>query len=209
MTYGRPKMMKIARERTMLHIRSRPAVARIAHRGLQNFLLHVLPSGFVKIRHYGLLAAGNATTQLERAPMPPTEPPQRTLLQPGMSVETPVPRGSGALDWPTPPSDRSRPATAAASSSPHLLADSAFEATPRVAISVEQGSPVHIILRRLAADGLQRGCRLLPAAWQERRSIRREDTPPRLPPHSDSIEGNQECHQSGDADGWPKGAKDA
>src|SRR5437773_6283781 len=32
---------------------------------------------------------------------------------------------------------------------------------------VEQGSPVHIILRRLAADDLQHGCRLLPAAWQE------------------------------------------
>jgi hypothetical protein len=50
----------------------------------------VLPSGFVKIRHYSLLAAGNATTQLERA---------RTLLQPGTPVETPVPCGSGAPDW--------------------------------------------------------------------------------------------------------------
>jgi hypothetical protein len=57
---------------------------------IRRFLLHVLPSGFVKIRHYGLLAAGTATTQLERA---------RTLLPPGMSVATPVPRGSGALDW--------------------------------------------------------------------------------------------------------------
>jgi hypothetical protein len=60
------------------------------HECIRRFLLHVLPSGFVKIRHYGLLAAGNATTQLERA---------RTLLPPGMSVATPVPRGSGALDW--------------------------------------------------------------------------------------------------------------
>jgi hypothetical protein len=57
---------------------------------LRRFLLHVLPKGFVKIRHYGLLAAGNATTQLERA---------RTLLQPGASPEMPAPRGSGALDW--------------------------------------------------------------------------------------------------------------
>jgi Putative transposase/Transposase zinc-binding domain len=62
------------------------------HEFIRRFLLHVLPSGFVKIRHYGLLAAGNATTQLERA---------RTLLQPGMLVEQPVPRAAGALDWPT------------------------------------------------------------------------------------------------------------
>jgi hypothetical protein len=31
------------------------------------FLLHVLPKGFVKIRHYGLMAASHATTTLERA----------------------------------------------------------------------------------------------------------------------------------------------
>ena len=31
------------------------------------FLLHVLPAGFVKIRHYGLLAAGNVGTKLEVA----------------------------------------------------------------------------------------------------------------------------------------------
>ena len=34
---------------------------------LQRFLQHVLPHGFVKIRHYGLLASGNVTTRLERA----------------------------------------------------------------------------------------------------------------------------------------------
>jgi hypothetical protein len=34
---------------------------------LERFLLHVLPSGFVKIRHYGLLASRNATTKLELA----------------------------------------------------------------------------------------------------------------------------------------------
>jgi hypothetical protein len=31
------------------------------------FLLHVLPKGFVKIRHYGLMSASHATTTLERA----------------------------------------------------------------------------------------------------------------------------------------------
>lgn len=34
---------------------------------LRRFLQHVLPHGFVKIRHYGLLASGNVTTRLERA----------------------------------------------------------------------------------------------------------------------------------------------
>ncbi len=47
---------------------------------VRRFLLHVLPSGFVKIRHYGLVAAANATTRLEVArrcllDVPATEPP--------------------------------------------------------------------------------------------------------------------------------------
>jgi len=46
---------------------------------IQRFLLHVLPKGFVKLRHYGLLASGNATTRLETArallqPSPPAKP---------------------------------------------------------------------------------------------------------------------------------------
>lgn len=36
---------------------------------IRRFLLHVLPSGFVKIRHYGLLAPCNAKTKLEKARM--------------------------------------------------------------------------------------------------------------------------------------------
>jgi hypothetical protein len=34
---------------------------------LRRFLQHVLPPGFVKIRHYGLLASGNVTSRLARA----------------------------------------------------------------------------------------------------------------------------------------------
>ncbi len=34
---------------------------------LRRFLLHVLPRGFTKIRHYGLLAPGNVYSRLERA----------------------------------------------------------------------------------------------------------------------------------------------
>lgn len=44
---------------------------------LRRFLLHVLPRGFVKIRHFGLMASGNATTKLEqaRARLAPPESP--------------------------------------------------------------------------------------------------------------------------------------
>ncbi|HUJ86418.1 MAG TPA: IS91 family transposase [Burkholderiales bacterium] len=59
---------------------------------IRRFLLHVLPAGFVKIRHYGLLAAGNATTQLEHA---------RALLQLNSTPDHTGPTGSGALDWQT------------------------------------------------------------------------------------------------------------
>ncbi len=34
---------------------------------IRRFLLHVLPSGFFKIRHYGLLAPANVNTRLQRA----------------------------------------------------------------------------------------------------------------------------------------------
>lgn len=37
------------------------------HEFLRRFLLHVLPPGFVKLRHYGLLAAGNVNTKLPAA----------------------------------------------------------------------------------------------------------------------------------------------
>jgi hypothetical protein len=48
---------------------------------LRRFLLHVLPRGFTKIRHYGLLAAGNVHGRLERARAllsnrPPMVPPR-------------------------------------------------------------------------------------------------------------------------------------
>jgi hypothetical protein len=34
---------------------------------IRRFLLHILPDGFVKIRHYGLLASSNVRTKLEAA----------------------------------------------------------------------------------------------------------------------------------------------
>jgi hypothetical protein len=50
---------------------------------IRRFLLHVLPKGYVKIRHYGLMAAGNATTRLEVA--------RRRLEEGGARPEDAVP----------------------------------------------------------------------------------------------------------------------
>jgi len=62
---------------------------------IRRFLLHVLPSGFVKIRHYGLLSPANAKTKLETArtlilqresanqnPQPPAKHPAEKVIQP-------------------------------------------------------------------------------------------------------------------------------
>jgi hypothetical protein len=39
----------------------------LPHEFLRRFVLHVLPKGFVKIRHYGLMAASNLATKLATA----------------------------------------------------------------------------------------------------------------------------------------------
>lgn len=66
---------------------------------IRRFLLHVLPPGFVKIRHYGLWAAGNVTTRLAVArqvlgaePLVPPSPPVPTDREP---LETDL----EYLDW--------------------------------------------------------------------------------------------------------------
>lgn len=58
------------------------------HEFLRRFLLHVLPHGFVKLRHYGLLAPGNVNTRLAAArtalaaSLPPTSAPPPVETQP-------------------------------------------------------------------------------------------------------------------------------
>jgi hypothetical protein len=55
---------------------------------IRRFLLHVLPTGFVRIRHYGLMAACNAKTKLLKA---------RDLIKPSYPPMDPVlPETSGA-----------------------------------------------------------------------------------------------------------------
>ena len=70
---------------------------------IRRFLLHVLPSGFVKIRHFGLLAPGNVNTRLEAA---------RALLAPvpalrpafaGIPAPTTLVAVTGSMEQPRPP----------------------------------------------------------------------------------------------------------
>ena len=57
------------------------------------FLSHVLPKGFVKIRHYGLMASGHATTRLEEA--------RTVLLETAIPAAVPaIPRQQTAPDAP-------------------------------------------------------------------------------------------------------------
>jgi len=53
---------------------------------IRRFLLHVLPKGYVKIRHFGLLASGNVNTRLVAA--------RRALQAPDPPPPMPVP-----VDW--------------------------------------------------------------------------------------------------------------
>jgi hypothetical protein len=59
---------------------------------LRRFLLHVLPPGFVRIRHFGLCAGANVNGKLETA---------RRLAQP--TVEAPIPKGPDPASDPLPP----------------------------------------------------------------------------------------------------------
>src|SRR4029078_13277639 len=57
-----------------------PTMTLAADEYIRRFLLHVLPKGFHRIRHYGLLANGNRTATIAKArallkcPPPPPEP---------------------------------------------------------------------------------------------------------------------------------------
>jgi hypothetical protein len=57
---------------------------------LRRFVLHVLPKGFVKIRHHGLMAPSNVTTKLVTA---------RRLLDSTETTATELVRPRGARDF--------------------------------------------------------------------------------------------------------------
>jgi hypothetical protein len=99
---------------------------------IRRFLLHVLPNGFVKIRHYGLLASSNVHTKLAEARShlevndkpAPARPPQQTWQEQHLALTgvdlTTCPRCASQMS--SHPLDRpSRAASAASSSSPPLM----------------------------------------------------------------------------------------
>ena len=61
------------------------------HEFIQRFLMHVLPRGFHRIRHYGLLASGNRAANIAQA---------RKLLAVPSRSEQPETCGAAALDEP-------------------------------------------------------------------------------------------------------------
>jgi hypothetical protein len=73
---------------------------------IRRLLLHVLPSRFVRIRHYGLLASRNVPTRLERC---------RELLEPQSQVEHPA---ASAADQANPPVQNPPADTSSASPCP-------------------------------------------------------------------------------------------
>ena len=84
------------------------------HEFIRRFLLHILPDGYTKIRHYGLLAAGNVNTKLARArelieqnqpPSPPSLPPAPLPSNTTATVAT-TPHSGRTADDPAQPTLR-------------------------------------------------------------------------------------------------------
>jgi len=83
------------------------------HEFIHRFLLHVLPAGYTKIRHYGLLAAANVNTKLVRAreliehnhppPSPPPAPPPSPLPSDTAATAATAPHSDGTADDPAKP----------------------------------------------------------------------------------------------------------
>lgn len=61
------RLLSLSDEGVLFRTRGEATVQLAPDQFIHRFLQHVLPSGFVKIRHYGLMAPGNATTKLETA----------------------------------------------------------------------------------------------------------------------------------------------
>jgi len=98
---------------------------------IRRFLLHVLPPRFVRIRHFGLLAARNVTTRLERcrellasATIPPTEKTDHAKASP-LDAAAATPAGCPHCQRPLTRyllPRRARPNTAEPSETPHTEA---------------------------------------------------------------------------------------
>jgi hypothetical protein len=76
------RLLSVTDDTVTFRTRGDETVTLHPHEFLRRFLLHVLPDGFVKLRHYGLLAPGNVNTRLvtarkvlEAQPVAPTSAP--------------------------------------------------------------------------------------------------------------------------------------
>lgn len=61
------RLMRLDHDRVVFRTKDNKTVALHSLEFIRRFLLHVLPGGFVKIRHFGLYASGNVKGRLRRA----------------------------------------------------------------------------------------------------------------------------------------------
>jgi hypothetical protein len=61
------RLISVTENEVVFRTREEQTASLHPHEFLRRFLLHVLPRGFVKLRHYGLLAPGNVNTKLVAA----------------------------------------------------------------------------------------------------------------------------------------------
>jgi hypothetical protein len=101
------------------------------HEFIRRFLLHVLPDGYTKIRHYGLLAAANVHTKLARA---------RELIEQTQPPSPPAP----------PPAPLPADTAAAAATDPHSAATASDPATPTLRCPHCQGTTFSLIATLLS-----------------------------------------------------------
>ena len=116
---------------------------------LRRFLLHVLPVGFVKIRHYGLLAGRNVKSKLARA---------RSLLQAAVQPAAVVARAPDAVASAAPPlAGASAPMPPSAPPQPAWLpqagADRDLARCPRCGHNTLHRLPLSFALRPAAMSG--------------------------------------------------------
>jgi hypothetical protein len=117
------------------------------HEFIRRFLIHVLPKGFLRIRHYGLLANGNRSENIAHAreqlaaPARPkqTETPEAALEQPGVLLQPCPCCGGRTIIIETFAQIRAQaPAHAAASGNQDrhvVMTSSAIDARPTLAFS--------------------------------------------------------------------------
>ena len=84
------RLLELTPDHVTLRTRGQKSVTLPPPELLRRFLLHVLPPGFVRIRHYGLLASGNLKTKLVTA--------RSLLAEPSEEVPTPDPAPRSQAD---------------------------------------------------------------------------------------------------------------